>query len=480
VRAGNPPDGLDIWSIGRTAMSDTGQRIVVFFGAGATKLCNGPLTAEILPHVFGVRECPLCEEHSPHPRHPEAAYHGAFGKAETFLQQVFRLPEVVDERSFDDYPPLGTVLSLVDFAIESSTPFCAPDIEGLRTVRRGFDAAIFFALKRAVSGKQDMPNAFDRVLRAVRRRHKLDVRTFGDVTTVLTTNYDTLAENAVMRLQSVRKAPAGQPPSFGCDIDMGRVYEEGTSGTFGTVLKLHGSVVWAHCPSCDSMYSALTERGMQTFELVAPRRVKGKKKPLEAARLYDEAAETCERCEARLRIVMVAPTQVSHRRIYPLDWVWYLSAQRLRTATSVYFVGYGLNDTDLPIAHMLVRTLRRPHGARVPVYVLAHPTDAAEVLRRYRAILGPVMWKSGDVDEWERAILEDLWEHRPDTRPSRTRHAAGSTRRFPPSSPGEAPPAFVMDDRPANPGPQVAMQSESPVTTARDDRIQPPSRGTST
>ena len=83
---------------------------VFVFGAGATKACGGPLTAEILPDAFNTQFSKDLE------RRDLAA------KLEDCLVRHFHVPSAVEARAQEDYPPLPLLLSLLDLAIDQDRP----------------------------------------------------------------------------------------------------------------------------------------------------------------------------------------------------------------------------------------------------------------------------------------------------------------------------------------------------------------------
>jgi hypothetical protein len=84
---------------------------VVIFGAGATKACGGPLTAEILPRAF---ECEA-----------ELGREDFFLTLDGFLIENFHVPENHGARQADHYPALPLLISLIDTAIDRKHSFGA-------------------------------------------------------------------------------------------------------------------------------------------------------------------------------------------------------------------------------------------------------------------------------------------------------------------------------------------------------------------
>lgn len=203
---------------GRTPTFKKGERVGVLLGAGATKACDGPLTAEILPAAF------------------EAAHRKELDLLDAFLQQLFSVPAALPARKPGDYPPLPTLLSLIDTAIARehdlgphwSTPT-------LRKVRRQAEYAVFRAIAHSMRHPTSWNNRCHEDL--ISNIHE---RT-GRLPAVVSLNYDLRIDYAMI------EADNGGLPDYGCDIRTPG-YQEAQK--FGQLLKIHGSIHWLYCPTC--------------------------------------------------------------------------------------------------------------------------------------------------------------------------------------------------------------------------------------
>src|SRR5262245_30879729 len=74
------------------------EKVAVVLGAGATKACDGPLTTEILSQAF------------------KATRGEQLDLLNRFVQQIFNVPAALAKRQPGDYPPLPTLLSILDTA----------------------------------------------------------------------------------------------------------------------------------------------------------------------------------------------------------------------------------------------------------------------------------------------------------------------------------------------------------------------------
>jgi hypothetical protein len=126
------------------------ENVVVIFGAGATKACGGPLTNEILPEVFRLKEQLEREDYLAH--------------LERFLVDNFHLP-AKRRRQAHHFPPLPLVLSLVDTALDRGDAFaqCWP-ANDLRTVREALEYAIFALLELRL---RRIEHHYERLFRAL-------------------------------------------------------------------------------------------------------------------------------------------------------------------------------------------------------------------------------------------------------------------------------------------------------------------------
>ena len=195
-----------------------GGNMVVIFGAGATKACGGPLTNEILPDVFSLRQ--------------DLEREGYLAKLEEFLVENFHLPPEPMRQSHH-YPPLPLVLSLVDTALDRGDAFaqCWTPSD-LRVVRESLEYAIFALLEVRL---RQIEHHYGRFLEAL-------YETQPRAATLISVNYDIIPDNELAHLADRRQLAA--LPDYRCDIatDTYRRIQK-----FGTLLKLHGSLNWLYC-----------------------------------------------------------------------------------------------------------------------------------------------------------------------------------------------------------------------------------------
>ena len=117
-------------------------KTVVIFGAGASKACGAPLTAEILPEALK--------------RQHELEREGYLHLLDGFFQAEFHLPLDPSQRSPGNYPPLPLLLSLVDTALNRKQPLGSfRDPDRVLILRSAIEYAIFAVIEQALRPDPD-------------------------------------------------------------------------------------------------------------------------------------------------------------------------------------------------------------------------------------------------------------------------------------------------------------------------------------
>ena len=339
---------------------------VIVFGAGATKACGGPLTNEILPQAF---EPTVRSE-------IEREYY--IDLLDQFLVENFHLPKVESERTKTDYPGLPLLLSLIDTAIDRNQPM-GPSwpIDLLRQVRRALQYMIFALLEYKLRGLTH--NYYSDLLRTIGSQ--------STPPTVISLNYDIIVDNSLVAISNAL-------PDYGCDIATERYR---TQAHWGTLLKIHGSLNWSYCPSCNRLDLGVAESG-RTYKMLEELY---QVNPLEDR--YSCHGFPCTQCGTHVEPILITPTQLKDYRNAHVSKVWALAEQALRRAERAIIVGYSLPDDDLDVIYLLKRGLGQLAATRPQNISVVEKTDddtmraigAHPVGRRYRSIFGPnIDWQT--------------------------------------------------------------------------------------
>lgn len=354
------------------------SRPVVIVGAGATKACGGPLTNEILPKAFELYyagDADIQREDYIH-------------DLDDFLIDHFHVPVDRAARSATDYPALPLLLALLDTALDRGHPIGGHDGERLARVRAAVDYVIFAVLELSL---RDVEPHYDELL-------DLLYGSTGTEPDIISLNYDIIADNALKELaERTGRGPAY--PEYGCDL-ASEFYR--SSRRWGRLLKLHGSLNWMYCPSCNRLDLAVSEPGGSTVKMLEELYVP----VVELDRGYSCHGSRCagERCSGTVRPVMITPTHMKDYRNPHVGRTWYEAEQLLRRADRAVFVGYSLPENDVDVIYLLKRGLSHLSPEQITVVewdddrrpLNEHPTG-----QWYRTLFGNrIDWHPEGFADW--------------------------------------------------------------------------------
>jgi hypothetical protein len=367
------------------------KRTAFVFGAGATRACGGPLTAEILPSAFG----PDFRERM---KKPELAE-----EFEQCLIRHFHVPPDPRGRTNADYPPLPLVLSLLDLVIERDRPLTYSAVNGgaspdhwsrerLSRAREEVEYVVFEVLNEHLrTVKQNWYEAlFDLTV------------PFGFEPWAISLNYDILLDNVLFKLAWERPGGSARP-AYGCDIRTPAYRDIGDE--YGRLLKLHGSLHWMYCPCCHGLEIGMSECGIIAVSCSSLKRIHNQ---FSLDEHYGETAKPCSDCGTPLRPVLITPTRAKDYRNPHIQSTWYHAEKLLRQAEHVCFIGYSLPDDDIEVIDLLRRSLWHltPDCITVVEYVSDKEAERREIEknpvgRRYQSIFGRgIDWHWQGFGEW--------------------------------------------------------------------------------
>jgi hypothetical protein len=369
---------------------------VVIFGAGATKACNGPLTNEILPDAFAVRHAFTRQDN--------------LDLLAEFLVANFGLPPAAPWTK-EHFPPLPLLLSLLDTAIDRDDAFGKNwPPERLRHVRGTVEYAIFALLEYRL---RNIGAHYRTFLSALYRVHS------PATVTILSLNYDLIADNTISALAEQRGTPGF--PDYGTDVatDAYRNLEK-----VGKLLKLHGSLNWLHCPYDHRLDIGIAPSG-RASKMLAELYRRGEVNHLDVS--YEgDGATPCPDCGTPLRPVLITPTHLKDYRNPHIARIWYEAGRELQQAQRAIFVGYGMPDDDVDVVYLFKRGLAHLDPRAITVVERASgpnsTLDRHPVGLRYRALFGDqIEWRREGFAAWTAAASRRDFEPGPRRRPTPTR-----------------------------------------------------------
>ena len=324
-------EGVDKAIASLTSSSNLGAEWAVFIGAGGSKPppTNLPLVAELLPRLWQKA-------------------------TEINAKHLLELQERCEGLGINNIEDLLTAIDITRSAAETS-PVRAL-VEDLLVGRSGEQRNLprrFFPRKgHQVSGlaerlQESMQTLFSLLVGMMRMAqpndfHKaLALRARGtDQLSIMTTNYDVCVER-----------------SLSGGYQYGGI--EKLSGHSTAVLKLHGSLNWFACASCDELVTA-TLSDIET---------------LTRARLFPVVSQ-CPECNATAPHLIVPPVGTKIAEHPVLLQVRQQAESALRRVPVVIFVGYSFNEADEYVLRMVSRAV-----ANSPTKIVVFDVDKGAVKR---------------------------------------------------------------------------------------------------
>jgi hypothetical protein len=371
------------------------EKPVIIFGAGATKACGGPLTDEILPAALNGEmqdddRTTLVEDRE------ELLY-----LTHEFLRDCFNVPVDGGRVDKEDCPSLPMVLSMLHRSIELGLPIGAWQGDHLIKAKRAIEYAIFAVIEAALRRIRQDRRFYHRLLELL---YKNDVEPLDVEPLVVSLNYDVIVDNAMFSLSPL-------PPDYCVDIATHEYAEFRAGGTFGRLLKIHGSLNWLYCERCKRLDLFVSEgfRGLRTAKALDE---------LYAYVPFDDAyscrGTPCRNpyCDGFVSPILITPTYVKDYENPHVERVWAEAELAMKEADRAVIIGYSLPTDDVEVAMLLKRGLEHLPRDRITVveYVdgdIYKPKDSRTPLgqhpvgQRFRSLFGAGLdWHTIGFEGW--------------------------------------------------------------------------------
>jgi NAD-dependent SIR2 family protein deacetylase len=302
--------------------------IVIFTGAGAGKADGLPLQTEVFTEFFG--GTPI-----------NTARDQLRSRVSEFFETVFGIDAT--RAAAGELPTFEEALGLLDLALAREDNFLCLQTPGtgnrdLRAIRRD----LILALAATVGRESDDDTTVHAALIGGLRDASLLTNTV-----FVTTNYDTLLDDALdAEAVVVEDRGTGTLVDYGFRELSHRTPSEHSDPRQFALLKIHGSLNWLYCPTCDRLDVTYGSDGV--------------------VRLVDEPdGALCLQCEALRTPVIVPPSYYKNMSNVYLSVVWKTAFHALKQADHIVFCGYSFPDADIHIKYLVKRAqLNRPSPLR--------------------------------------------------------------------------------------------------------------------
>ena len=296
------------------------NNIVFFFGAGASAVEGAPIASKLLTEAF-----------------KELPNDGRIHKVKEFLEDFYR-----NDFSDDTFiPTFEEILSPIDISLQKQEQFSDKwDYKKLSELRDDLIYCICSILHEKLWSR----NTHHKNLITQIFNHHPDYYRFS----FMSLNYDILLDNALLLL-------ADRSGGNYVDIDYGIEFRnEGDDWKSPRerkvfLFKLHGSLNWLFCPTCNSIKITPKEKGVM--------------------RIFTHS-EVCEKDRSNQKALIIPPTwQKIYENPYLVS-IWLKAEQILQKASKVFFIGYSMPDSDVHIKYLLKKSLYRSRGQQPNIIVV--------------------------------------------------------------------------------------------------------------
>jgi hypothetical protein len=366
---------------------------VIILGAGATKACGGPLTDEILPLALSNK---LAQEmlNNPILDREELLY-----LTKKFMGDCFFVPENNDEVSKECCPSLPMVLSMLRRSTMQNLPIGSYKGKELIKAKRAVEYSIFAVIEAALKKIPRDKRFHTQLLEPL---YKKNIEP-----TVISLNYDVIVDNAMFMLSESFQAM--KPPDYCVNISTHRYSEFIERGTFGHLLKIHGSLNWMYCEKCHRLDLFISE-GMRTAKALDElyHTVPFK----EAYSCQGTRCRNHPACDGTVNPILITPTFIKDYENPHIDKVWQEAERKLKEADRAIIIGYSLPNDDVEVAMLLKRGL--DHLKREQITVVEYvegdsskpipdrtPIEKHTTGSRFKTIFGPNLdWHTTGFQGW--------------------------------------------------------------------------------
>jgi hypothetical protein len=368
------------------------ERPVIILGAGATKACGGPLTDEILPAALNGEMTGDAQENEVQDREQ------LLGLSRQFLAECFHVPINKTKIEKRDCPSLPMVLSMLRRSLDLNKPLGQWQGDRLVKARRAVEYSVFAVIEAALRDIPAGQDSHSKMLEPIYQR--------GIAPSVVSLNYDVIIDNVMFRMSE--QYGGMRPPDYSVRIDTEQYLNFSQAGTFGRLLKIHGSLNWLYCEVCGRL-DLFVSKGMRTAKALDELY---NTVPFDDA--YSCRGTPCRNpnCDGFISPILITPTYVKDYENKHIEKTWAAAEEAMKESDRVVIIGYSLPTDDVEVAMLLQRGLnhltadritvveyvdgdgRKPPNARTPID--GHPTG-----QRFSSLFGPGLdWHTTGFQGW--------------------------------------------------------------------------------
>jgi hypothetical protein len=319
---------------------DIERPVVYILGAGASKavIPDAPLMDRLLPEALKLFK---------QPNYSEGHWGRRIRRINGFFKDFYKLNldtlEINPDALPITFPNLEDILTQLDDAIIEDRPLSRRyNLPCLRRLRED----LVYAICEVLREKLDFGEVNGReLMRRFMHRLRPD-------DSILSLNYDIIVDNALYLFR--RSSPVDYGLSIRYALEKNLYVDikpepyklpNESQRNLPPLYKLHGSLNWLYCPSCQQLDVTMGEKGVRY--------------------IYEEDNDfACPDCQGRYDPLIITPTLLKTYNNILLREVWRQAEDKVSKADEVVFIGYSLPDADVQLRCMLKRALFRNRNKR--------------------------------------------------------------------------------------------------------------------
>ena len=341
-------------------------KTAIFLGGGASAAEGAPVQSDLFKRYF--KSLRAENNYSDFKRVSELT---------AYFKQIFFIDVLNDDLDSICFPTFEEAIGLLDLAVRKRQSFKDFDLESLarNSNRIGFIRQYLVLL---------MAEVLEDKTATVKGLHRLlveELQRSGLIkdTLFVSTNYDVLIDHAIASAENMQL-------DYGIDfINYHRpAFLEDSNRQVVSLFKVHGSLNWSYCPTCNSIRLIKYQHGIIKL-------------------LTDPSQAVCKDCLSIKTPVIVPPTFFKDMSNSFLNIVWHKTESTLRDVEHLVFCGYSFPDADMHIKYLIKRIQTNRIGKlKITIinnYEGKRREKAIEEKNRYTRFLGTNLTFTNDTFE---------------------------------------------------------------------------------
>jgi hypothetical protein len=312
-------------------------KTVIVLGAGASKADGAPLQGELFQEYFA--STALRERVDPNMQEG----------LRKFFKELWGIDVIAADSSYQRFPTFEETLGLLEIAYtrcEFFRGFSSTDVHNTQ----GQELRSYLVELIGLILDEKLRESMSHHRTLIASLERLDQ--LGS-TVFLSLNYDILIDNSIGRMVS------NTIPEYGVEFTPKPHQNEEPFGRSSLLLKLHGSLNWLFCPTCNAL--SLFPHHKAVSELPgAPHRFR------------------CSNCRGLRVPIIVPPTFFKIMSNFYLQQIWKRAEEELKEARRIIFCGYSFPDADIHFKYLLKRAEVNRNSEPPSVFVVNRPNESSK------------------------------------------------------------------------------------------------------